>query len=82
MSNDLHGAKQVSSGSNLLIWWQTLTDDEQDLLRVTHTAIPDNQHLMAFLAWTECPLVTPGVDHATGYRLDRPDRLQALLAQM
>ncbi len=82
MSNDLRHATRSTSGADLLIWWQSLTGDEQDLLRVTHSVIPSDPHMMAFLAWTECPLVDMADGDESAYRIDRPDKLHALLSQM
>ncbi|MCZ3388760.1 MAG: hypothetical protein LH645_06455 [Actinomycetia bacterium] len=82
MSNDVRHAMRGTSGADLLIWWQTLTSDEQDLLRVTHSVIPDDPHMMAFLASTECPLVEAADGDDALYRIDRPDQLHALLSQM
>lgn len=82
MPTHVQQAMRSTSSADLLVWWQTLTGDEQDLLRVTHSVIPDDPHLMGFLAWTECPLVDVPADAESAYRLDRPDQLHAFFAQM
>jgi hypothetical protein len=57
MSHSTHSARSAS-GLDLWIWWQTLTDDQQELLRITGSTLPFAPHVI-FLAWTECPLVSP-----------------------
>ena len=47
-ANTLTTSSRVTA--NLLIWWQSLTDDDQDLLRVTHSLLPHEPYLHALLA--------------------------------
>lgn len=58
MSHSTHSTRSAS-GLDLWIWWQTLTDDQQELLRITASTAPFAPHVVDFLAWTECPLVSP-----------------------
>jgi len=50
-------ADNARSTADLVIWWNSLTDDEQDLLHNNSETVTEDDHLMQFLAWTECPLV-------------------------
>ena len=70
------------ASANLLIWWQTLTDDEQYLLRVTYSLLPGEPYLLALLASTSCPLVRATGDEARPFELDHPQHLRALFAQL
>lgn len=66
--------------ANLLIWWQTLPDDEQDLLRVTYSLLPDEPYLLGLLASTGCPLVQVSGDDDRPFELHHPQHLRSLLA--
>lgn len=68
--------------ADLMIWWSTLTEDEQDLIQVTQDVLPDDRHLLNFLAVSDCPLITSTGDSDQPYQLTRPDRLHSLLTHM
>ncbi len=70
-----------TSTTDALVWWAGLRDDDRDLLRVTHSLLPDEPYLLALLATTGCPLVATTGSDAQPYTLHRPDQLHALLAQ-
>lgn len=51
----------TATTEELLVWWEGLSAEDQDLLRATYDAIDGNPGALAWLAWTDCPLVvTPG----------------------
>jgi len=67
--------------ANLMIWWNTLTDDDQDLLRVTHSLLPNEPYLLALLASTDCPLIAGTRDDDRLFDLHDPHHLHSLFAQ-
>ncbi len=67
---------------NLLIWWQSLTEDDQDLLRVTHSLLPNEPYLLALLATTNCPVVEVTGDDTQPFELHHPQQLHALFDQL
>lgn len=69
------------SSTEPLVWWQALSDDDRDLLRVTHSLLPNEPYLLALLASTDCPLVYPTGDHARPYEMSEPEQLHAILSQ-
>jgi hypothetical protein len=60
-------------------WWSTLTEDQQDLLRITASAQPLARHVMDFLAWSNCPLARLADGQGPGLVTD-PDRLTGFIA--
>ena len=66
----------------LLTWWGTLPQDDRDLLRLTHDAIPGNQPALTWLAWTGCPLVVSTPRAAEPYQLVDANLMEAFFAQM
>jgi hypothetical protein len=68
--------------ADLMIWWDTLTEDEQDLIQVTQDVLPDDRHMLDFLAWSECPLIAATGNVDRPYQITRPDRLHSLLSYM
>jgi phosphoglycolate phosphatase-like HAD superfamily hydrolase len=70
------------SSANLLIWWQTLSDDEQDLLRVTYSLLPGEPYLLALLASSKCPLVIDTGDITRPFELLQPHQLHVLFQQL
>ena len=82
MTEQLNEMTQVQRTSiDALIWWQALSDDDQDLLRVTHSLLPNEPYLLALLASTGCPLVYATGDHARPFELSEPQQLDAMLSQ-
>ena len=79
-ANTLTASSRVTA--NLLIWWQTLTDDDQDLLRVTHSLLPHEPYLLALLASTDCPLVVATGDDSQPFELHHPQQLHSLFDQL
>ena len=54
-------SESPATSEELLVWWEGLPEDDRDLLRATYEAIANNPAALAWLAWTDCPLViTPG----------------------
>jgi hypothetical protein len=80
-SETRHLSPASTSSADALIWWATLSDDDRDLLRVTHSLLPNEPYLLALLATTGCPLVLATGSDEQRYTLRRPDQLHALLSQ-
>ena len=71
----------ATSVDDLWAWWRTLSEDQQDLLRITASAPPLTSYVVDFLAWSDCPLV-PHVGLECGpATVTDPDRLVAFVAQ-
>lgn len=72
----------TATTEELLVWWQGLSADDQDLLRATYDAIAGNPGALAWLAWTDCPLVvTPGRG-SEPHHLCNGDQLENFIRQM
>jgi hypothetical protein len=65
--------------ADLTIWWATLTDDEQLLLRHEAWSLASNPPLVEFLALTDCPLVTQPFDPTAHHVLTNPGRFLTFL---
>ena len=70
------------TGDQMLQWWDTLSEDDRDLLRATSDAIAGNQPALAWLAWMGCPLVITTERATEPYVLCSAHQLQNFLAQM
>lgn len=78
----VHQDPSRTSALALLKWWDTLPEDDRDLLRLTYDAIPENQPALAWLAWTGCPLIESTPRASEPYQLVNAPLMQAFLAQM
>ena len=78
MSSSTQSRPSVST-MDLWIWWQTLTADQQELLHITASRTPFAPHVVDFLAWTECPLVSPRGGGGPSEVVD-PDALTAFIS--
>jgi hypothetical protein len=51
-------SRVVRPVGDLWDWWQMLTEDQRDLLRITASSLPLSSHVVDFLVWSDCPAVT------------------------
>jgi hypothetical protein len=79
MSNSTHSLSRVHDAGDLWGWWHTLTEDQQDLLRITASSLPLSPPVVDFLVWTECPAVDV-TDESRGPVLGDPGRLIGFVA--
>ena len=79
MSNSTHHLTSPDSTRDLWDWWRTLTEDQQDLLRITASSLPLSPNVVDFLAWSECPSIDV-TDERRGPVLSDPGRLIGFVA--
>jgi hypothetical protein len=78
----MHSSSQpIATVIDMWDWWQTLTEDQRDLLRITASSAPLSPHVIDFLAWSGCPLTSPPHDGMGPASVIAPDRLTAFIAQ-
>lgn len=69
----------AQASADLSIWWATLTDQEQLLVRSEAWCLAGNTRLLDFLALTECPLVVEPFDPKRRHVLSNPGRFLTFL---
>jgi hypothetical protein len=70
-----------TDAADLTIWWGSLTREEQHVLRNRAESIAQDNHLLEFLAWTNCPLIAQPVDPSRGQLLTKPGRFLTFLQE-
>lgn len=66
-------SRLVPPVDDLWDWWQTLTEDQRDLLRITASSLPLSSHVVDFLVWSDCPALT-STDEGEAAALAHPAR--------
>jgi hypothetical protein len=79
MSNPTLPLTTAAATGDLWDWWHTLTEDHQDLLRITAASLPLSPNVMDFLALSQCPAVDLTADGRSPV-LGDPGRLIGFVA--
>ena len=69
-----------TSSVEMVLWWSTLAPDEQIPLQVSYSPLSNDYNMLAFLAATDCPDVTPIDDAERPHEIAEPQQMEDLLS--